>query len=325
MKLSRWKDWLRPKAVPPDEDEAAVEISKRRLLQALLGTALSLFSLYLLVALLVPRLGLRTDAVIYGRLISLAVLFLLARSGRTRLTTALTVAIGMLLITYTAWTNGGIRAPVVLLFPAIAAATGLLLNRRSSALIGLTTVLIATGLVIAGQRGLLPPPVRPATALSTLVVLAMAMFIVTYLLRLSFNVLESALTRARTELAERREVERVLRQREAEISALNAELEERVRARTAELNTAKEAAEAASRAKSTFLVNMSHDVRAVATSRRTVPRARRAQPPRERNPRSARGGRARNVRSAAPVAGDYSAMKTRACRGGMITAGPITR
>jgi signal transduction histidine kinase len=265
MKLSRWKDWIRPAAVPPDEDEAAVEISKRHLLQALLGTALSLFTLYFVAALLFPRLGLRTDAVIYGRMISLGVLFLIARSGRTRLATALTIAIGMVLVTYTAFTNGGIRAPIVLMFPAIAASAGLLLNRNSSMLVGLATVVIASVLVVAGQRGLLPPSVRPPTPISTLIVLAMAMFVVTYLLRLSFNVLESALTRARKELAERREVERVLRQREAEIRALNADLEERVRARTAELSTAKEAAEAASRAKSTFLVNMSQEIRAVAT------------------------------------------------------------
>jgi PAS domain S-box-containing protein len=51
------------------------------------------------------------------------------------------------------------------------------------------------------------------------------------------------------------------KQAEAQIRALNADLEQRVIARTAELNLALKAAEAANVAKSAFLANMSHEIR----------------------------------------------------------------
>ncbi len=239
------------------EDDAR----KARILRALLAIGIGSSLCYLTLGNLVPRLGLRTDAVAYGRLAVSSLILLILRLGFIRFATRLGLVLTLGLIGLAAWSNGGMRAPVVLLYPAFAVSTGFLLGRRSSVVVGLLAVVSGLVLVVAEQRGLLPPPVRPPTALASWVVLTMAMVTVTALLRVSLRIFDESLTEARRQLAVRAEVERTLRQRETEITQLNSELEERVRLRTAELSEAKEAAEAASQAKSRFLSNMSHELR----------------------------------------------------------------
>jgi len=63
------------------------------------------------------------------------------------------------------------------------------------------------------------------------------------------------------ELAQRRQAEAALRESEARLQDGNLRLEAQVRERTADLASAKDAAEAASRAKSSFLANISHEIR----------------------------------------------------------------
>jgi len=247
---------FRPRPLASEDDAR-----KARILQALLAIGMVSSVVYLALGNLAPRLGLRTDALAYGRLVVSSSLLVILRLGWVRFATRLGLVLTLGLIAVAAWSNGGMRAPVVLLYPAFAVSTGFLLGRRASLLVCLLAVVSGFGLVLADLRGLLPPPVRPPTPIASWVVLAMAMVTVTALLRVSLRIFDDSLAEARRQLAVRAEVERTLRQREAEITLLNAALEERVRLRTAELSEAKEAAEAASRAKSRFLSNMSHELR----------------------------------------------------------------
>ena len=64
-----------------------------------------------------------------------------------------------------------------------------------------------------------------------------------------------------TDVTERVKAERALHESEAQLKALNLELEDRIHARTAELLEAKERAENADRVKSVFLATVSHELR----------------------------------------------------------------
>jgi PAS domain S-box-containing protein len=64
-----------------------------------------------------------------------------------------------------------------------------------------------------------------------------------------------------TDIDDYKQTEEALRESEAAIRLLNADLERRVESRTAELTRAKESAEIAARAKGEFLANMSHEIR----------------------------------------------------------------
>jgi len=148
------------------------------------------------------------DAVCFGFLA-------LNRRGHTRLASQLLLWVSAAVVMGMAWTAGGIRAPVMHLFPLVALFAGLLLNWRSGMLAGLLCVLGGLGLVLAEYAGFLPANSVRQTSLSLWLALVFFVGMLLLLQYLAVESIDAALQAARDELAQRRQTEAALVNSEA--------------------------------------------------------------------------------------------------------------
>jgi PAS domain S-box-containing protein len=88
----------------------------------------------------------------------IGLLMLAVRRGWVALASIGYLACGWLLLTYSAWTAGGLGGSSTLGYLVIVVAAGLLLGTQATVLTAVAVVLTGLGLAAAGTRGLLPPP-----------------------------------------------------------------------------------------------------------------------------------------------------------------------
>lgn len=217
--------------------------------------------IYLSLAVTVPSLRLRADAMVVGFIGSYLLPLTLIRTGHVHL--GGTVALGLFWLTGTAlaMTNGGVTAPASSFYLVLVLTAGLMSAGRAVFIVTALCFLSLLALVYLKKRGILLSPVLTPTDTSRMVSLSMLLVWILIMTRTTLRQLDEALTGAERENEGRRKTEAELRSTEAELRKLNLELEARVASRTSELAAAKDEALSGSRAKSEFLATMSHELR----------------------------------------------------------------
>ena len=139
-------------------------------------------------------------------------LLALARCGRTRLASFLLIALSASILTYSAWTAGGVRAPGMMCFLVLVAAAGILQGSRGAFLAAAGCSLLSLGLLAAERMGRLPPPEVRHTSSSTWIVLVFAMTELVMIQGVSNWVVRRAESRAQASVAERARTEAARRE-----------------------------------------------------------------------------------------------------------------
>ncbi len=179
-------------------------------------------------------------------LVVLAVLWVLARRGRVREVSLLTVVILWLLFLWFAVESGGVKGyeyPSLVLVVALA---GMLLGGRASLIMGGLSILVGLGMVIAEERGLLPTTFDPASysALGAWVNRSTDLAVLAVLLFIARRGLESALARARRNAQALAERSRELEESRNALEVQTLRLERRAAQAQAAAEVARDAASA---------------------------------------------------------------------------------
>lgn len=204
-----------------------------------------------------------------GRGIAITVVFVLIgvlvlylnRRGSPIVASRLLNGLSWLLVTYSAFTAGGLGSPAISAQFVIVSTAGALLGWRwGLAAVGVCTATV-TGLALAEQFGALPPPAVVHTPLTRLAFLIFYIVVLGVEWVLILKALRKSRERAEREVVERRAAEKLVRE-------LNADLEDRVHARTSalrkvvrELEESNRQLDEATKARSRFVSNVSHELR----------------------------------------------------------------
>jgi signal transduction histidine kinase/putative methionine-R-sulfoxide reductase with GAF domain len=167
-------------------------------------------------------LGLGTEALTFG-------LLWLNRRGQVRRASFL-LALGLwVIVTISVWTLGGpYTSPTLSAYLIVIVIAGLLLGGRAALGLAGLCALAVLGLLVADDRGLIPPFADPNHVVADWAVYTVIFSLTALLLRLSSNSLRTALAQARRNEQVQREINRQLEE-------LRASLEQRVNERTVEL------------------------------------------------------------------------------------------
>ena len=161
------------------------------------------------------------------------ILIQLIKANQTILAAYLTLGLFGIWLLSVAWGGAGVQGPAFTLLVLVVIGAGLFIGRHAGYIAALLFSLAGVGLVIAGRVGLLINIERPITDISVLLITTLIFFISAYMIRISVEQVERALTRAREQVEERIAAEE-------EIRRLNLDLEQRVLERTRELTASQE-------------------------------------------------------------------------------------
>jgi len=246
---------------PPVFEDAEKTMTARMLHQMALGFSVVVAAMMLTMLLVAPASA--------GRWLVLAVLLeglwvtqiALTRVGRVRVAGTIGVVAFWMVLTGMAWTAGGTSSPAVAAQLVVIVYAGMALGWQAGLVTALVSAMTVLGLAAAETAGVLPVSLVAHTPYSRAMSLLAYIAGLAALQAILMRTLATARRRVADELAERLAAE-------AEVRALNAELEGRVEQRTAELEAAVAELEAtnrrldeATRAKSEFLASMSHELR----------------------------------------------------------------
>ena len=164
-----------------------------------------------LIAIMQPATATRgVSAAVFIAALGLVLLYL-NRSGRTRLAAMLFSAGLIALMTALAVTAGGVRSPGVTMYFVIVMMAGLLLDERAGRVAALGCAALGLALLLAEKAGLLPPGIQYSS--TTIWLLSgLYMGVVVVLLRLPTMLIRTALLRAESELADRKQAEQQLQE-----------------------------------------------------------------------------------------------------------------
>lgn len=173
---------------------------------------------------------LRDASITFG--LSLILRFLLHR-GYVRLAVYGMLGSFTLFATFSAFMGVGVRGTSygILLLVIILAA--LYMHRRAAYMMALISSLIGVGLFLAHQAGWMPNPEQPLAEITTWLIQCGYFFLTALILDVALGQIDQAFLQAHHELGERHRAE-------AQVRALNAELEQRVAERTAQLAASEE-------------------------------------------------------------------------------------
>ncbi|MDB4930591.1 MAG: multi-sensor hybrid histidine kinase [Myxococcaceae bacterium] len=173
-------------------------------------TLIGAFFLGVLIVEQPPSLGRRAGSVL-ALVAMLAGLTPLNRRGRTRLASCLFVTGLVLLVSWRAFTSGGVSAASSALFVIVALLAGVLLGTRGGAVTAFTFIAVGVGMVVAQRAGWLPPSELTFTPPSILVYNGLALTLAVVLQHEITLTVRQSLRRAEAELAARQHTEERLR------------------------------------------------------------------------------------------------------------------
>jgi PAS domain S-box-containing protein len=150
-------------------------LAARKVWAVLVGLIATVTPLFLALILALPANHLRSEVYLLLFDGSFLVLLFLSRFGRPRLAATLLIAVMATILSVSAWTGGGVRAPGMMAFLLLVGIAGTLEGPRAAAITAGACGAISLGLLRADLIGLLPPPLVHHTSTSVWVVLIFMM------------------------------------------------------------------------------------------------------------------------------------------------------